>query len=61
MKKVRTFARGTERRRVSVRGVEIELEVDERVFPPSANGTFYADNRYMKKRGTVIRPCPFVV
>lgn len=41
---VKTFARGTELRRVSVQGAEFDLEINEHVFPPSANGSFYAES-----------------
>ncbi|MBV8855850.1 MAG: 50S ribosomal protein L11 methyltransferase [Acidobacteria bacterium] len=54
MRRVKTFARGTERRKVSVQGVEIELEVNEHVFPPSANGSFYAESVRVNAAETVI-------
>lgn len=54
MKGTKTFARGTEFRKVSVRGVELELEVDEHIFPPSANGSFYAESITVNAGETVI-------
>ena len=54
MKGAETFARGTEFRRVTVQGIELELEVNEHVFSPSANGSFYAENVRVNAGETVI-------
>ena len=54
MTEAKTFARGTEFRKVIVQGAEIELEVNEHVFPPSANGSFYAESIKVNAGETVI-------
>lgn len=51
---MKTFARGVEYRRVIVQGVELELELNEHVFPPSANGSFYGESIRVGPGETVI-------
>src|SRR5919112_3174977 len=54
MGEAKTFARGTEFRKITVQGVGLELEVNEHVFPPSANGSFYAESVRVNAGETVI-------
>jgi len=50
----KTFIQRTEFRRPTIQGVELELEVNERIFPPSPNGSFYAENIRVNPGETVI-------
>jgi release factor glutamine methyltransferase len=54
MKEAKTFARGTEFRKVTVQGTDIDLEVNEHIFPPSVNGSFYAASIKVNAGETVI-------
>lgn len=49
-----TFVRAKEFRTVVIQGVELKLELDERVFPPSRNGSFYAESVRLNAGETVI-------
>ena len=49
-----TFVQGTQLRKVSVQGIELDLEVNEHIFPPSVNGSFYADSIKINAGETVI-------
>ena len=54
MKEAKTFAQGTELRKITVQGIELELEVNEHVFSPSVNGSFYAESIKVNAGETVI-------
>ena len=54
MTRVLHFVRKPELRAYSFQGKEIELVVDEKVFPPSAHGSFFADNLVVNPGETVI-------
>lgn len=54
MGEAKTFARGTEFRKITVQGIEIVLEVNEHIFPPSPNGSFYAESIKVNAGETVI-------
>lgn len=54
MKKTETFLYSTEFRKVSVQNIELDLELNEHIFPPSANGSFYAENVRINSGETVI-------
>ena len=54
MRGEKTFTRGTEFRKVTVQGTELELEVNEHIFPPSPNGSFYAESIRVNAGETVI-------
>ena len=54
MKEAKTFAQGTELRKITVQGTELELEINEHVFSPSVNGSFYAENIKVNAGETVI-------
>jgi release factor glutamine methyltransferase len=54
MKKSGTFVQGAQLRNVSVQGIELELELNEHIFPPSVNGSFYANSIKINAGETVI-------
>ncbi len=54
MKNMETFLQETERRRFVVQSTELELEINEHIFPPSANGFFYANSVEVNAGETVI-------
>lgn len=54
MKNTETFLQRTERRSFVIQGTELELELNEHIFPPSANGFFYADSVQVNAGETVI-------
>ncbi|MGI8566597.1 MAG: 50S ribosomal protein L11 methyltransferase [Pyrinomonadaceae bacterium] len=54
MKNAETFLQAPERRKFVIRGTEFELEINEHVFPPSANGFFYADSVEVNAGETLI-------
>ena len=54
MKEAKTFAQGTELRKITVQGTELELEINEHVFSPSVNGSFYAESIKVNAGETVI-------
>jgi release factor glutamine methyltransferase len=54
MKKSETFVQGAQFRKVSVQGIELELELNEHIFPPSVNGSFYAESIKINAGETVI-------
>src|SRR5207237_9794404 len=54
MTEAKTFAQGTELRKITVQGTELELEVNEQVFSPSANGSLYAESIKVNAVETVI-------
>ena len=41
-------------RKICVQGIELELELNEHIFPPSANGSFYAHSIKINKGEAVI-------
>jgi release factor glutamine methyltransferase len=54
MREAKTLARGTEFRKITVQGIELVLEINEHIFPPSPNGSFYAESIKVKAGETVI-------
>ncbi len=54
MNRTGVFTQGTEFRKVLVQGIELELELNEHVFQPSANGSFYAESITVNAGETVI-------
>jgi release factor glutamine methyltransferase len=54
MKEAKTFARGTEFIKIAVQGTELDLEVNEHIFSPSLNGSFYAESVKVNAGETVI-------
>src|SRR4029079_34544 len=48
------FLHEAEFRKVSVQDIQLELELNEYVFPPSANGSFYAESVRVNPGETVI-------
>lgn len=54
MNSSQTFVGATEFRTVVIRGVAIKLELNEHIFPPSKNGSFYAESVRVNSGETVI-------
>ena len=48
------FLREAESREITVQNVPIELELNEHIFPPSPNGSFYAENLRVESGESVI-------
>ncbi|MEA1912131.1 MAG: 50S ribosomal protein L11 methyltransferase, partial [Spirochaetota bacterium] len=45
---------GTEFRKLTVQNTEFELELNEHIFPPSENGSFYAESIRINSGETVL-------
>ncbi len=54
MGKREIFLQGTEFRKLSVQNTVFELELNEHIFPPSENGSFYAESIRINSGETVI-------
>ena len=54
MARVEHFVKETEVRKYSIQGFDIELEINEHIFPPSPHGSFFADNITVNRGEKVI-------
>lgn len=54
MTSVLHFTNKTESRKYHIKGIDLELEVNSRIFPPSSHGLFFARNIRVNKGDTVI-------
>ena len=54
MERVLHFVKKTETRNYKIQGFDLNLEINEHIFPPSAHGQFFAENMKINSRESVI-------